>query len=284
MKSRQMPEQDMEPGRDKAQKLEALTGPLQELGGWAAGKKTHALWEVDSTNLWAQRSSDEGADHGSLFIAEYQSAGRGSRGRSWEAGEGEAAMMSLLLKPHFAPQIASMLTLVMGLSVARAVRLRSLEAGIKWPNDVVVSRKKIAGILTEMRLAGDQIRDVVIGVGINVNTPHFPPELEDKATSLFLEAGILFDRGCLMADIMEEFETAYGKFEKTHDLSLLKEEYEAILVNREEEVKVLDPTAPYTGTARGIDRLGRLMVELPDGSLRSVNAGEVSVRGLYTYV
>ena len=126
-----------------------------------AGKTVHFAKETDSTNEWCKRMSKEGAEHGTLAVAEFQSAGKGRLGRRWTAPEGSSVMMSILLRPEFEPQYASMLTLVMGLSVAQAVKELDVEVSIKWPNDVVVSRKKICGILTEMGLENGKIRKVV---------------------------------------------------------------------------------------------------------------------------
>ena len=151
-----------------------------------AGKTVHFARETDSTNLWGKRAwREEGAGHGELFVAEYQSAGRGRFTRRWSAPPDSAITMSILICPEFSPQKAPMLTLVMGLSVAQAVAELGLEVGIKWPNDVVVSRKKICGILTEMTMKQDKIGCAVIGVGINVNMESFPEEMADKATSLY---------------------------------------------------------------------------------------------------
>ena len=121
-------------------------------------------------------------------------------------------MMSILLKPEFEPQYASMLTLVMGLSVAQAVCELGVEVSIKWPNDVVVSHKKICGILTEMGVQDGKIREVVIGVGLNVNLKEIQDELKDKATSLYLETGKTYDRNRLIGLVMEKFEINYEKF------------------------------------------------------------------------
>lgn len=112
-----------------------------------AGKTVHFAREIDSTNLWGKRAwKEEGAGHGELFVAEYQSAGRGRFTRRWSAPPDSAITMSILLCPEFSPQ-APMMTLVMGLSVAQAVADLGLDVGIKWPNDVVVSAKKSVGSL-----------------------------------------------------------------------------------------------------------------------------------------
>ena len=248
-----------------------------------AGKTVHFARETDSTNLWIKRLAKEGASEGTLALAEFQSAGRGRLGRSWEVPEGTSVMMSILLRPKFEPQYAPTLTLVMGMAVAKAVKNLGFDVSIKWPNDVVVSHKKICGILTEMGVRDGKIDYAVIGVGINVNIREFPEEMADKATSLYLESGKEFDRSQIPGLVMEAFEEYYEKFAATCDLSGLKEEYESILANYNQPVRVL-AKEPYEGVARGITDGGELLVEKTDGPIVAVSAGEVSVRGLYSYV
>ena len=248
-----------------------------------AGKTVHFARETDSTNLWIKRLAKEGASEGTLALAEFQSAGRGRLGRSWEVPEGTSVMMRILLRPKFEPQYAPTLTLVMGMAVAKAVKNLGFDVSIKWPNDVVVSHKKICGILTDMGVRDGKIDYAVIGVGINVNIKEFPEEMVDKATSLYLESGKEFDRSQIPGLVMEAFEKYYEKFAATCDLSGLKEEYESILANYNQPVRVL-AKEPYEGVARGITDGGELLVEKTDGTIVAVSAGEVSVRGLYSYV
>lgn len=242
--------------------------------------------EVDSTNLWAKRAAVQGEDNGSLFVADAQTAGRGSRGRSWESPAKTALYMSLLLtNPQIKPENASMLTLVMGLSVAEAVeKLSGLQGRIKWPNDVVLSKKKICGILTEMSAGAAGISHIIIGVGINLMQKVFPEELSDKATSLYMETGREISRADMAAGVMDAFERNYTEFCKTQDMSGLKEAYESVLINLGQPVLVLDPAGEYEGISQGIDSRGELLVKRQDGTLATVYSGEVSVRGLYSYV
>ena len=248
-----------------------------------AGKTVHFAKETDSTNLWIKRLAKEGASEGTLALAEFQSAGRGRLGRSWEVPEGTSVMMSILLRPKFEPQYAPTITLVMGMDVAKAVKNLGFDVSIKWPNDVVVSHNTICGIFTEMGVRDGKIDYAVIGVGINVNIREFPEEMADKATSLYLESGKEFDRSQIPGLVMEAFEEYYEKFAATCDLSGLKEEYESILANYNQPVRVL-AKEPYEGVARGITDGGELLVEKTDGTIVAVSAGEVSVRGLYSYV
>ncbi len=253
-----------------------------------AGRPVVFLRETDSTNNEAKKRAEAGAGHGTLVVAERQTAGRGRRGHGWESPGGSGIWMSLILKPSFSPARASMLTLAAALAVSDGIfRETGLRTGIKWPNDLVAGGKKLCGILTEMSTEPDYINHVVVGIGINANITAFPEELRDKATSLLLEQGRPVCRAGLMAGVLEAFEKYYGEFLKTLDLSAMKETYEARLINMDREVRILDPRQEWTGTARGIDREGRLLVEPAGGQageLRPVDSGEVSVRGVYGYV
>lgn len=236
-----------------------------------AGKTVYFAEKVDSTNSWIKRLSKEGAEHGTLAVAEFQSAGRGRFDRKWEAPEGSSVMMTILLRPEFEPQYASMLTLVMGLAVAQAVDELGFKVSIKWPNDVVLSRKKICGILTEMGTNGTKIGYVLIGVGINVNLWEFPEEMQDKATSLAMESGQEYDRNQIIGLVMKHFEEDYERFIQTCDFENLLEEYHRILANLNQPVRVLNGADSFEGVSRGIDTKGELLVEKADGTVTKIS-------------
>lgn len=250
-----------------------------------AGNRIVYFDKADSTNNRAKDAGEKGGVHGTLFVADAQSAGKGRRGRAWSSPPGESVYMTLLLRPGIMPDRAPMLTLVMGLSVVEAIRtVTGIEAEIKWPNDVVVNKKKVCGILTEMAAEMTYVNYVVIGVGINVNQKHFPEEIADMAVSLRKETGKVYRRSELIAAVLERFEENYGTFLRTGDLSEIRKAYDAALVNRGREVQVLEPGNEYEALAEGISDIGELIVRLPDGQKRHVFAGEVSVRGIYGYV
>ena len=250
-----------------------------------AGREVYFYEEIDSTNTQAKRLAEEGAVSGTLVVSDCQTKGKGRRGRVWESPKGTALYMTLMIRPQIRPERASMLTLVIGLSVVQAIRnVLKVEVGIKWPNDVVLNKKKLVGILTEMNAQMDYIEYLVLGVGINANTKEFPPEIQDKATSLQIELGYPVNRAELVAETMKCFENYYEIFEKTQDLSGLMEAYQEVLVNYNQPVRVLEPGNEYSGIARGINELGELLVERENGVVETVYAGEVSVRGLYSYV
>lgn len=251
------------------------------------GKSCLYFDTVDSTNDELRRRYSENADieDGTVAITSDQTAGKGRRGRAWEAPRDCNIAMSFLLKPEFEPDKASMLTLLAALAVAEGTQIETeCECQIKWPNDVIIGKKKYCGILTEMSSEIDFIHYVIVGIGVNVNTPSFPEELQDKATSLLLETGKTVSRTQIAVNILKSFEKYYESFCEAGDLSPVLEEYNAKLVSRDSEVRVLDPKGEYSGISRGINSQGELIVELPDKSVKNVYAGEVSVRGIYGYV
>ena len=246
-----------------------------------------------STNDDAKKLAREGAADGTVVMADAQSAGKGRRGRTWQSSAGSNLYFSMMLKPEFAPDKASMLTLVMALSVVQALNKEtaaSFDYKIKWPNDIVVNGRKLCGILTEMTMEGSAIESVVIGVGINVRQEHFDAEISDCATSLFLEKkradaqAMIPERMELLESVLEFFDANYESFCRNLNLDFMKAEYEASLANMNNKVKVLEPAGEYEGTALGINEQGELMVRIPDGSIKAIYAGEVSVRGIYGYV
>lgn len=249
------------------------------------GREIHFYETIDSTNNEAKRLAEQGAPEGALILAETQTGGKGRRGRAWLTPAGSAVAMTLLLRPEIPPTCASMVTLVMGLAVAKACQeFCHIEPQIKWPNDVVADGRKICGILTEMSCEIDCINYVVIGTGINTNVECFPEELEQMAVSLHALTGTKPERAALIALCMEKFELYYRQFLKTQDLSLLMEEYNSMLAGRGGTVRVLEPGHEYCGISEGINAEGELQVRKEDGTVESVYAGEVSVRGLYGYV
>ena len=273
--------------------------------------------ETGSTNNDIFALSDQGFPHGTLALTGTQTAGKGRRGRLWISPPDVNIYMSILLRPDLRPESAPMLTLVMALAVYEACEelyasgkeydtretaqeadraqktgdgSPSLRFGIKWPNDIVVSAdggpyRKICGILTEMRMEEKEIRDIVIGTGINANQTEFPEEIRETAGSLALALGHAVNRAELTAETWRFFEADFEAFCETQSLEPLRDKYEAALVNRGRKVRVLDPQDPYEGTAMGITAGGELIVRPQDGSAdREVSSGEVSVRGVMGYV
>ncbi len=244
------------------------------------------IWDsIDSTNKRVRQLGEENADAGALIIAKSQTAGKGRRGRSWEAPADSALLFSLLLRPLCHPERVSMVTLVTALAVSAALdEAVGIQTQIKWPNDIVHDKKKLCGILTEMSMQGEQICYVAVGIGINVTMDQFPEELSDKATSLYLDTGKIFDRSKILALTLKHFEEYYALFEETEDLTRLKDEYESRLAGKDSQVVLIENDEKRCGICRGITDMGALRVEYADGSIEEVISGEVSVRGIYGYI
>lgn len=249
-----------------------------------AGCQVKYFETLDSTNIAAKRMAEEGAQNGTLVIADQQTAGRGRRGRQWETPKGETIAMTLLMRPRLRPEKASMMTLVMGMAVSCALQeLFGLECQIKWPNDIVYQGKKLCGILTEMSAEINEIHYLVIGCGINANNKEFPGELANKADSLCRILGSEVNRAEIVSACMKYVEYYYDIFQRTEDMSALAQEYNHMLASVGQEVCVMEPGHEYRGISLGIDESGQLLVKKEDGSIACVYAGEVSVRGIYGY-
>lgn len=256
---------------------------LNDLETAWAGRTCLCFESLGSSNDYGKALAKEQSVHGTLIVADTQTAGKGRRGRVWQSPKGSSISMSLCLEPKLRTDCVSGLTLVTAVAVAEAVRsVTGCETKIKWPNDVVLNGKKICGILTEM-IFKESGYAVIIGIGMNVNIDSFPEELKNTATSLKLETGKEISREALIAQVMNCFEPLFEQYEQTSDLTLLRAQYESMLANKGREVRVLDPKEPFTGVAKGITASGNLVVVCEDGKEREVSSGEVSVRGLYSY-
>lgn len=251
---------------------------------WFANKILY-FDEIDSTNSEIKRQAEQGASEGTLAIAEYQSAGRGRRGRSWDSPAGSGIWMSFLIKPDIRPEHAPMITLLAAMACASAVRdVTGLEAMIKWPNDIVIGGRKITGILTEMSTEMETISYIVVGIGINANMTEFPEDIRKTATSLAIECKEPVSRSLIVASFGHYFEQYYEIFINDLNMSSLKDIYESMLVNKGAEVAIIGKSGTIRRRAVGINDEGELLVEDDEHNITAVRAGEVSVRGIYGYV
>ena len=239
---------------------------------------------VESTNNLAKQMAKDGASHGTVIVANQQLAGKGRLGRTWISPKGCAIYTSLILKPYILPCQASCLTLVAALATACAIeQVTGLNCQIKWPNDIVIDGRKVCGILTEMSASADKIHYVVIGIGINVNMTAFDESVEATAISLKQLLGHKVSRTELMAELLMQMEHWHAVFEQNGNLSGMLDAYNQRLVNRDREVRILEPGNEWLAIARRINERGELVVER-DGAEQTIVSGEVSVRGVYGYV
>ena len=241
--------------------------------GSTLGQPMHLLGMTTSTSDEAKRAAKDGAPHGSTWVAEQQTAGRGRQGRAWVSPRGENLLFSVLVRVACPPSRLPPIALIVGLAVRDAVARAAPDADvrIKWPNDVLVGKKKVAGILVEAITMGTRVEAVVIGVGINVHTRAFPEELEDRATSVSLLARDPPDRASILADVLAGLDRDLHVV-VSRGLGLVRQRLEATDALRGQRVR---SDTGDEGIAEGIDDEGRLAVRRGDGVLARWSAGEV---------
>ncbi len=240
---------------------------------------------IDSTNDKIRELAKQGEHEGIYASADEQTAGKGRRGRVWESRPRDSVATSLLLKPSLPIEKIPTITTLSAIAVVRTVkRLADIDCQIKWPNDVVINGKKVCGILCETEPADDGIY-VIVGIGINVHNEKFAGEISATATSIDLEKNDTraVHRRDVVHVLWEEFSRLYDVFLETGDLSNLKAEYESMLVNKNQTIYIEENGKISVAIARGVSNDGSLLVE-ENGTVRAVNTGEVSVRGVYGYV
>lgn len=237
---------------------------------------------VDSTNSEAERRLAAGQEAPFAVLAGAQTAGRGRLGRKWSSAHPENLYMSFAFRPFLPPERLASFTLVAGLRVCeRLSRADGLEdLRLKWPNDLVCRGRKVAGMLTESRMDADQVRDLVFGLGLNVNgdPAGLPEELRATAGSLAHAAGRALDLHRTAAGVIAGvFDDCENYFENPRecDPRALFDRFDAL---RDREVTVTLRSDPLTGVASGVDATGALLLRRPDGSFHRVNAGEVTLR------
>jgi BirA family biotin operon repressor/biotin-[acetyl-CoA-carboxylase] ligase len=253
-----------------------------------AGLKTSSLGQrieyypsVDSTNTAARDLAEKGAPEGTVVVSEEQTSGKGRRGRGWVSPYGKGIWTSIILRPsNMEPQAAPQLTLLAAVAASEAIKESTrVKAEIKWPNDILISGRKVCGILTEVKAELDLLHYVVIGCGINVNQQKsdFPPELHSTATSLLMETGENVTRLLLWQKLLENLEKLYHDMlaEGFKNIRLLWRK-NSVTLGR--QVEVTTPNGTCRGIARDIDMEGALLVEAENGQTHRFIAGEVTLR------
>jgi len=262
--------------------MENLMTEIKALGPETAwvGREIVYFEETDSTNRRARLLAQEGAQHGTLVLADRQTAGRGRRGRGWISPAGEGIFMSLLLRPDVHPSQVAKLSLLTALAVANAIAEETgLDARIKWPNDIVIHGRKVCGLLLEMTADEHAVYDVVAGVGVNVHQKTFDEEIAHTASSLDLLTGRTVSRAALVCAFLRAFEAAM----EMNDEAMMAA-YAARSATLGQRVQVIGLTGTFTGVAKGVTDSGSLLVEDEEGAVREVLAADVSVRGIMGYV
>jgi BirA family transcriptional regulator, biotin operon repressor / biotin---[acetyl-CoA-carboxylase] ligase len=243
------------------------------------GRDIHVFQETTSTNDVAARLARGGTEEGAVVFAESQTKGRGRMGRTWISPAGKGLWFTVLLRPDMPPQGTTQLTVAAATALCRAVTLQTgLTPEIKWPNDVLIRGRKIAGILTEMRAELDRVQDLLLGIGMNVNqeAEDFPEPLRQTATSLRIQMGQKVNRAELAVAILRELDRDYqavveGQFKR------LAEQWEERCTTLGRQVAIRFGDRVIRGRAESLDDDGALLVRGTHGHLERIVGGDVAV-------
>jgi len=236
--------------------------------------------EIDSTNSEAERLLANDATDPILVLSRSQTQGRGRFGREWHSAENGNLYASFAFRPRVPPARLSTFTLWMGVNICTCLNSYfRIQSNVKWPNDIHIDGKKVAGILTEARMDSDHTRELILGVGLNINssTADWPAELQSIATSIRQITGRKADLNQFTAILAGRVYQAYDQFIADTYRSAMKEmwsDYD-LLINR--KISLLHGTSRIYGIARGIDLHGALVLEREDGSKVQIRAGEVTI-------
>ncbi len=249
--------------------------------GKRIGGQVEYFPEIDSTNRKARELAGKGAPEGTVVLADAQTGGRGRLGRSWHSPPGSNLYASLVLRPDTPAQTAPQITLMAGVAVARGlIRASGVEARLKWPNDVVIQGKKVAGILSEGEGEGSRVRLVILGMGVNINwlKKDMPAEIREIATSLQAETGRENSRAAVAAEIFQELEETYDSFRGEGFSPRLRGEWNRLSAINGKGVTLRAGEEEISGEALGLDVDGALLLLDERGTRRRFIAGDVSLR------
>lgn len=248
----------------------------RRLEGTPFGKRMHHFFAIGSTNDVAMEMGHAGAPHGTVVLAEQQTAGRGRVGRSWHSEKSNGIYMSVLLRPALTPVEAQLITLAAGLAARDAVAEQTGAApDLRWPNDLLLNKKKFGGILTEMHAEPDRVHFVVVGVGINVNHETLPAELRGTATSLRIETGRAHSRNELVVRILRGLDGYYNQFLRQGGEAILRRFAEVSSYCEGKRVRVATAKETFLATTAGLEPTGVLRVRRENGKTEPVLAGDV---------
>lgn len=243
------------------------------------GRRVISFRETDSTNEVAFRLAEEGAAEGTVVVAEAQRRGKGRLGRQWVSPAGVNLYCSVILRPPVLPIRAPQLTFLSAVAVARAVAATtSLHPFIKWPNDLLINGMKVAGLLNEMSAETEKVNFIILGIGVNINMrrEQFPADLRHPATSLFLEGGAEVSRLAFVRALLEALDALYADY-LLHGYEPVRREWLALSNVLGRRVRVAFQESETTGVAAGIDEDGALLLQLADGRVERVLAGDVTI-------
>ena len=239
------------------------------------GHSVEVLESVDSTNDYAKKKAKELVD-GSVIISLEQVKGKGRRGRSFHSGKGDGIYLSIILKPGFEPAKAPFITSIAGAALVNTFNKFNIQTKVKWPNDVLINGKKVAGILTEMSADMEFIEYIVLGVGINVSGLEFPNELKNIATSLKLE-GYDVKKLNIIWQFVYEFELLYNLYlnENTSEVVNILRNNSSVIGK---QINVHYMNEIESAIAVDINNQGALIIKTQEGEVKELSSGEISIR------
>jgi BirA family biotin operon repressor/biotin-[acetyl-CoA-carboxylase] ligase len=249
----------------------------RQLHNSVLGKHIHHYFKAASTNRIAFDRGHAGDPHGTVVIAEEQTAGRGRAGRAWHSEKTSGIYVTVLLRPSISPILAPLITMVAGLAVRDAVLEETgLAPDLRWPNDLLMAGKKFCGILTEMHAEPDRVRFVIVGIGVDVNHASMPAALSGIATSLRMVTGRTHSRLQILTRLLHNLETYYNRFVAEGPAPILARFTEVSSYARGKRVRITTGGETYTGTTDGLDPSGLLRVRRDDGRCEVVISGDVA--------
>lgn len=243
------------------------------------GRDIRVFEQTTSTNDVIEKLARDGVKEGVVVFAESQTKGRGRLGRAWASPGRKGLWFSVLLRPALRPQETTQLTVAAATALRRAILSETgLRPEIKWPNDLLLGNRKVAGILTELTAELDRIKHVILGVGVDVNLSavDFPPELRKLATSLKIESGRAVSRADLAVEILRELDRDYGRV-GTGDFASVADEWEANCTTLGRQVMIQTGDRRIRGRAESLSEDGALLLRTEHGHLERVMAGDVSL-------
>jgi len=244
------------------------------------GRNLYHFYDVDSTNSFAARliAHRRKIPEGTVVIAESQTAGRGRLGRTWHSEPEAGIYFSMVLFPKAPPSLAPLFTLATAVAMHNAVeRYTGLDIDIKWPNDLLIEKKKFCGILSEIQAEVDLVKTMIIGVGVNANHEHLPDEISDRATSLRMASGRIQSRIEILLEFFEEFENIYMEFERKGPKSIIEQWTRFSSFANGRRIEIHDGVRKIAGVTRGLNALGALRVEQKSGQVEEVYSGDLVV-------
>jgi BirA family biotin operon repressor/biotin-[acetyl-CoA-carboxylase] ligase len=248
------------------------------------GKYLYIFPELDSTNNYAKKIAQEGAPEGTVVLTEFQTGGRGQQGNSWQSSPGQNILMSIILRPRLKIESVRCITLATANILAVAIekflkrkKISGVNIHLKWPNDVYINDKKVAGILIESALQDKRIDFLIVGIGINVNQDisDLSDNIMETSTSLRHEVQQKLDREELTATLINLYEREYIRLESTNYHGIIRE-WKKRCAQIGKRVRIATPVTVETGVIRDVDESGKLLYETDEGILKELVSGSIT--------